>query len=118
MRCFNFVSSFKLRLFSCSLWCSGLGNYFLWKRLAVKTLLWSLKFVIKINLKHDTIAVYIFIFFTNALKPQFFHEKVISEEEIVLLYQVQENWQYLKQKECFRKHRFYSCLFDHNGIEK
>ena len=35
---------------------SGLGNYFVCKRFAVQTLLWSLEFVIQINLKHNTIA--------------------------------------------------------------
>ena len=35
----------------------GLGNYFVCKRFAVQTLLWSLEFVIEINLEHDTIAV-------------------------------------------------------------
>ena len=33
-----------------------LGNYFVCKRFAVRTLLWSLEFVIQINLEHDTIA--------------------------------------------------------------
>ena len=36
---------------------SGLGNYFVCKRFAVQTFLWSLEFVIHINLKHKTIAV-------------------------------------------------------------
>ena len=36
---------------------SGLGNYFVCKRFAVQTLLWSLEFVTQINLEHDTIAV-------------------------------------------------------------
>ena len=35
---------------------SGLGNYFVYKRFAVQILLWSLEFVIQINLEHDTIA--------------------------------------------------------------
>ena len=35
----------------------ALGNYFVCKRFAVQTLLWSLKFVIQINLEQDTIAV-------------------------------------------------------------
>ena len=35
---------------------SGLGNDFVCKRFAVQTLLWSLEFVIQINLEHDTIA--------------------------------------------------------------
>ena len=39
-------------------WPSGLGNYFVCKRLAVQTLLWSLEFVIQINLEHNTIAVW------------------------------------------------------------
>ena len=37
-------------------WPSGLGNYFVCKGFAVQTLLWSLEFVIRINLEHDTIA--------------------------------------------------------------
>ena len=36
---------------------SGLGNYSVYKRFAVQTLLWSLEFVIQINLEHGTIAV-------------------------------------------------------------
>ena len=40
---------------------SGLGNYFVCKRFAVQTLMWSLEFVIQINLEHDTIAEYILI---------------------------------------------------------
>ena len=35
---------------------SGPGNDFLCKRFVVQTLLWSLEFVIEINLEHDTIA--------------------------------------------------------------
>ena len=33
---------------------SGLGKDFVCKRFAVPTLLWSLEFVIQINLEHDT----------------------------------------------------------------
>ena len=40
------------------LWPRGLGNYFVCKRFEVQTLLCSLEFVIQINLKHDTIAVW------------------------------------------------------------
>lgn len=40
---------------------SGLGNYFVCKRFGVQTLLWSLKFVIQIDFKHNTIAVIHFI---------------------------------------------------------
>ena len=40
-----------------ALWPTGLGNYFVCKRFAVQTLLWSLEFVIQISLEHDTIAV-------------------------------------------------------------
>ena len=78
---FNFESSFKLRWcraldllgsqilvitggFELQISCiqsSGLGNYFVCKRFAVQTLLWSLEFVILINFEHDTIEVY-FIF--------------------------------------------------------
>ena len=36
----------------------GLGNYFVSKRFAVQTLMWSLEFVIHVNLEHDTIAVW------------------------------------------------------------
>ena len=84
LRYFNFEPSFKLRwchardLFgsqipvttggfelriSCirssylTLWPSGLGNYFVCKRFAVQTLLWSLEFVIEINLEHDAITI-------------------------------------------------------------
>ena len=87
MRYFNFEPSFKLRWYraqdllgsqipvttggfelriSCirssylthlALSPSGLGNYFICKRFAVQTLLWSLEFAIQINLEHDTIAV-------------------------------------------------------------
>ena len=39
-----------------ALWPSGLGNYFISKRFAVQTLLWSLEFVVQINLQHDTIT--------------------------------------------------------------
>ena len=41
-----------------ALWPSGLCNYFACKRFAVQTLLWSLEFVIQINLEHNTIAVW------------------------------------------------------------
>ena len=37
-------------------WPNGLGNYFVCKRFEVQTLLWSLEFVIQINLEHDTIT--------------------------------------------------------------
>ena len=37
---------------------NGLGNYFVCKRFAGQTLLWSLEIVIQINLEHDTIAVW------------------------------------------------------------
>ena len=40
-----------------SKWPSGLGNFFVCKRFAVQTLLWSLEFVIQINLGYDTIKV-------------------------------------------------------------
>ena len=40
-----------------TLWPSGLGNNFMCTRFAVQTLLWSLEFVIQINLKHNDIAV-------------------------------------------------------------
>ena len=36
----------------------GLGNYFVCKRFPVQTLLWSVEFVIQINLEHNTIAVW------------------------------------------------------------
>ena len=39
-------------------WPSGLGNYFICKRFAVQTLLWSLEFVIQINPQHNTITVW------------------------------------------------------------
>ena len=52
------TGGFELRI-SCiqSRLQSGLGNDFVCKRFAVQTLLWSLEFVIQINLEHDTIAV-------------------------------------------------------------
>ena len=40
-----------------ALWPSGLVNYFVYKRFAVQTLLWSLEFVIQIILEHDTMAI-------------------------------------------------------------
>ena len=40
-----------------ALWPNGLGNYFVCKTFAVHTLLWSLEFVVQINLEHDTITV-------------------------------------------------------------
>ena len=53
------TGGFELRI-SCAqslyLTPSGLGNDFACKRFAVQTLLWSLGFVIQINLEHDTIA--------------------------------------------------------------
>ena len=39
-----------------ALWPSGLGNDFMCKRFAVQILLWSLEFLIQINLHHDNIA--------------------------------------------------------------
>ena len=39
---------------------NGLGNYFVCKRFAVQTLLWSLELVMQINFEHDTIAVWKF----------------------------------------------------------
>ena len=36
---------------------NGLGNYFVCKRFTVQPLLWSLEFLIQINLEHDTVAV-------------------------------------------------------------
>ena len=35
----------------------GFNNYFVCKRFTVPNLLWSLEFMIKINLEHNTIAV-------------------------------------------------------------
>ena len=62
---FELIWGFELRM-SCIqsrlyglllvLWLRGLGNYFVCKRFAVETLLWSIEFVIQINLEHDTIA--------------------------------------------------------------
>ena len=37
---------------------SALDNYFLCKKFTVQTLLWSLEFVIQIDLEHDNIAVW------------------------------------------------------------
>ena len=39
-----------------TLWLSKLGNYFVCNRFAVKTLQWSLEFVIPKNFEQDTIA--------------------------------------------------------------
>ena len=36
---------------------SGLGNYLICKRFAVKAFLWSVAFVVQINIKHNTIAI-------------------------------------------------------------
>ena len=41
-----------------TLWPSRLGKYLICEIFAVQTLLWSLEFVIQINLEHDTIAVW------------------------------------------------------------
>ena len=35
----------------------GLGNYFVSERFTVQTLMWSLEFVVQINLEHGIIAV-------------------------------------------------------------
>ena len=40
------------------IWPSGFGNYFVCKRFVVQTLLWSLEFVIQINIEHDIIVVW------------------------------------------------------------
>ena len=54
LRYFNFKPSFKLR------WCRSrelFGSQLsVTKRVAVQTLLWSLEFVIKIIIEHDTIT--------------------------------------------------------------
>ena len=53
-------AKFQTAMVLCSrfmvLWPSGLGNYFVRKRFVVQSLLWSLEFVIQINLEHDNIA--------------------------------------------------------------
>ena len=46
------ISCIKSRYLT--LWPSGLGNDFVCKRFAVQTLLWSLEFVIQINLSSTT----------------------------------------------------------------
>ena len=46
-----------MALFHMALGPRGLGSYFICKRFAVQTNLWSLEFVIQINLEHDTIKV-------------------------------------------------------------
>ena len=68
VRYFNFESSLKLQrcraryLFGSQIsWPSGLGNDFVCKRFAVQTLLWSLEFVIRIDLKHNNIAAILFL---------------------------------------------------------
>ena len=43
-----------------TLWPSGLGNYFVCKLFTIQTLLWSMEFVIQVNLEHDTIVIYSF----------------------------------------------------------
>ena len=77
LRYFNFEPSFKLRWcrardlfgsqipvttrgFELQISCKSLD--LVCKRFAVQTLLWSLEFVIQINLEHDTIAVSVFVF--------------------------------------------------------
>ena len=39
-------------------WPSGLGNDFVCNRFAVQTLPWSLEFIIRTNLEHNTIAIF------------------------------------------------------------
>ena len=59
LKYFNFKPSFKLQckvgnsgtLNSPNLWPNGLGNYFVSKRFAIQTLLWSLEFVVQIILR-------------------------------------------------------------------
>ena len=53
----NSLCNTKLSQCSDDLSCpSGLGNYFVSKKFPVQTLRWSLEFVIRTNLEHDTIA--------------------------------------------------------------
>ena len=51
------------------LMAGGLGNYFVCKRFAVHAVLWSLEFVIQINLERETIAI---ITYMNYTCPMFF----------------------------------------------
>ena len=53
-------------------WPSGLGNYFVCKRFAVYTLLWSLVFVIQINLEHDIITINFHEFVWTCRKSGYF----------------------------------------------
>ena len=74
-----------------ALWPGGLGNYFVCKRFAVQTLLWSLEFVIQINLKLSSKLKYlnikVHIFFNKKLilsidysKCGHEYEKIFKEE--------------------------------------
>ena len=60
-RLVHFKAYFHIAMALCSrlIWIanSSEGNYFVCKRFAIQTLLWSLEFVIQINLEHDTIAI-------------------------------------------------------------
>ena len=47
---------------------SGLGNYFVCKRFTVQTLLWSLEFVIQVNLEPDIIAVWLEVEVSHRMK--------------------------------------------------
>ena len=49
------------RIRNMTFWASGLDNYFICKRFAVKTLLWSMELLIQIYIEHDTIALYLSI---------------------------------------------------------
>ena len=59
--------SLKYNIVTEPTWPSGFVNYFVSKRFAVQTLLWSLEFVILINLEHDTIAVFLLFLNTQIL---------------------------------------------------
>ena len=61
------IGGFELRISCESLWPIGWGNYFVCKRFAFQTLLWSLEFVIQINLEHNTIAT-TFVFLCKNFK--------------------------------------------------
>ena len=56
--CLDHKFHWSQEVWTANLWPNGLGNYFICKRFAVQTLLWSLGFVIQINLEHDAIIVW------------------------------------------------------------
>ena len=65
---------------------SELGHYFVCKRFAVQTLLWSLEFVIQINLEHDTIVerfVWLLFGFKNLKRQNSFRNLHVQISRII-----------------------------------